>query len=109
MPKQIRLRRLSAEEEQEIRRLARARKEGVELVRRARLIEYVLDHPEVPASRAGMRVIRNWLKKRWRCTTTDCSAGYVAYRRRRRENAQLSIAKHEVLSGIRTDRSIVWS
>jgi transposase len=56
MPKQIRLRTLSAEEEQEVRRLARARKEGVELVRRARLIEYVLEHPEVPASRAGMRV-----------------------------------------------------
>lgn len=56
MAKQIRLRTLSADEEQEIRRLANARKEGVELVRRARLIEYVLDHPEVPATRAGMRV-----------------------------------------------------
>lgn len=56
MPKRIRLRTLNADEEKEIRRIANARKESAELVQRARLIEYVLDHPNVPASTAGIRV-----------------------------------------------------
>lgn len=56
MPKQLKLREVSASEAAEVRRLAHARQEAVEVVRRARLIEYLLDHPEVPASRAGMRV-----------------------------------------------------
>jgi transposase len=56
MPKYIRLREMSESEVAEVRRLARARQEAVELVKRARLIEYVLDHPEVPATRAAMRV-----------------------------------------------------
>jgi transposase len=56
MPKTIRLREVSESEAAEVRRLAHARQEAVELVKRARLIEYLLDHPEVPASRAGMRV-----------------------------------------------------
>jgi len=56
MPKRIRLRALSPDEEREIRRLARGRKEPVEVVQRARLIEYVLKHPEVAASHAGIRV-----------------------------------------------------
>ena len=55
MPKRIMLRAVSAEEKQAVRRLAHARKESVELVRRARLIEYVIEHPEVPVSRAEMR------------------------------------------------------
>jgi transposase len=56
MPKTIKLREVSEREAAEVRRLAHARQEAVELVRRARLIEYLLDHPEVPATRAGMRV-----------------------------------------------------
>ena len=56
MPKQIKLREISASEAAEVRRLANARQKAVEVVRRARLIEYLLDHPEVPASQAGMRV-----------------------------------------------------
>lgn len=56
MPKRVRLRALSPDEVQEIRRLANARKESIEVVRRARLIEYLIEHPEVPASRAGMQV-----------------------------------------------------
>jgi len=56
MPKYIRLREVSEGEAAEVRRLAHARQAAVELVKRARLIEYLLDHPEVPASRAGMRV-----------------------------------------------------
>jgi transposase len=56
MPRQIKLRILSADEEREVRRLANARKESVEMVRRARLIAYLLDHPEVAPSYAGMEV-----------------------------------------------------
>ena len=56
MSKRIVLRKVKAEEEPAVRQLARARKESVELVRRARLIKYLMDHPEVPASRAWMRV-----------------------------------------------------
>jgi transposase len=56
MPKYIKLRAVSESENAEVRRLAHARQEAVEVVRRARLIEYLLDHPEVAASRAGMRV-----------------------------------------------------
>lgn len=56
MPRQIKLRALSADEEREVRRLANARKESVEIVRRARLIAYLLDHPDVPPSYAGMEV-----------------------------------------------------
>jgi len=56
MPKYIKLREVSASEAEQVRRLAHARQGAVEVVRRAQLIEYLLDHPEVPASRAGMRV-----------------------------------------------------
>jgi transposase len=56
MPKYIKLREVGESEEREVRRLAHARQEAAEVVRRAQLIEYLLDHPEVPASRAGMRV-----------------------------------------------------
>lgn len=56
MPRQLKLRVLSADEELAVRRLANARKEAVEIVRRARLIEYLLEHPEVPPSYAGMAV-----------------------------------------------------
>jgi transposase len=56
MSKVIKLREVSESEGAEIRRLAHARPAAVEVVRRARLIAYLLDHPEVPASQAGLRV-----------------------------------------------------
>jgi transposase len=39
-----------------VRKLAHARKESADVVRRARLLEYLLDHPEIPASQAGQAV-----------------------------------------------------
>ena len=56
MPKRIQLRAMSSDEEHAIRKLAHARKESAEVVRRARLLEYLLDHPDVPASHAGQAV-----------------------------------------------------
>lgn len=55
MPKRIRLRTLTAEEEQEIRRLANARSEPVRLVQRAQIIEAMLDAPDLSATEAGIR------------------------------------------------------
>jgi transposase len=55
MAKRIRLRTLTAEEEQEIRRLASARTEPVRLVQRAQIIEAMLDDPELSATEAGIR------------------------------------------------------
>ena len=56
MPQRIRLRTLTTEEEAEIRRLAKSRKEPIRLVQRARVIEAVLDDPSLPASQAGEKV-----------------------------------------------------
>jgi transposase len=56
MPKRIELRALSVSEAQEIRRLAKARQAAASVVQRARLIVYVLEHPELPVSCAGLRV-----------------------------------------------------
>ena len=54
--KRIRLRTLTTEEETEIRRLARSRKEPMQLVQRARLIEAMLNDPTLNATEAGMKV-----------------------------------------------------
>jgi len=56
MPKRIALRTLTIEEEVEIRRLAKSRKEAMRLVQRARVIEAMLDDPGLAASRAGEQV-----------------------------------------------------
>ena len=56
MPKRIALRTLTTEEEAEIRRLAKSRKEPLRLVQRAQIIEAMLDDPSLPASRAGEKV-----------------------------------------------------
>ena len=56
MPKRIALRTLTTEEEAEIRRLAKSRKEPLRLVQRARVIAAMLDDPDLPASRAGEKV-----------------------------------------------------
>ena len=53
MPKRIRLRILTTEEEAEIRRIANSRKEPIRLVQRARVIEAILDDPSIPPSRTG--------------------------------------------------------
>lgn len=56
MPKRIALRTLTTEEEAEIRRLAKSRKEPMRLVQRARVIEAMLDDPSLSASKAGEKV-----------------------------------------------------
>ncbi len=63
MPKRIKLRTLTSEEEQEIRRLAKSRKEPARIVQRAQVIAAMLDDPELAASRAGERAgfrVRQW-------------------------------------------------
>lgn len=62
MPKRIKLRALTTEEETEIRRLAASRKEPMRLVQRAQVIAALLDDSRLPVSRAGeahMRRPRN--------------------------------------------------
>ena len=56
MPKRIKLRTLTSEEEQEIRRLAKSRNESMRIIQRARIIMAMLDNPELAASRAGEQV-----------------------------------------------------
>ena len=56
MPKRIALRTLTTEEEAEIRRLAKSRKEPTRVVQRAQVIEAMLDDPSLAASRAGEKV-----------------------------------------------------
>jgi transposase len=56
MPKRIKLRTLTSEEEQEIRRLAKSRKESMRIIQRARIIMAMLDNSELAASRAGEQV-----------------------------------------------------
>jgi transposase len=56
MPKRIKLRTLTSEEEQEVRRLAKSRKEPMRIIQRARIIMAMLDNSELAASRAGERV-----------------------------------------------------
>jgi transposase len=53
--KRIRLRTLTTEEETEIRRLARSRKEPMRLVQRAGLIEALYDEPNLNATEAGLQ------------------------------------------------------
>jgi len=56
MPKRIALRTLTTEEDAEIRRLAKSRREPARLVQRAKVIEAMLNDPNLPASRAGEKV-----------------------------------------------------
>jgi transposase len=55
MPKRIRLRALTSEEEAEIRQLANSGKNPTRLAKRARIIVEMLDDPELTASAAGLR------------------------------------------------------
>jgi len=56
MPNYVRLRTLTTEETEEIRRLTASRKAPVRLVQRASLIALMLDDPTIPASRAALEV-----------------------------------------------------
>jgi len=56
MPKWIRLRTLTTEEAETIRRLAKSRREPKRLVQRAELIVLMMDDPNLPATQAGLRV-----------------------------------------------------
>jgi transposase len=56
MPRQLRLRELTEEEQGDITRLARSRTAPVRLVQRAKLIQVMLDDPQVPAGQAARQV-----------------------------------------------------
>lgn len=51
----VKVRKLTTEEEAEIRRLANSRKEAIQTVMRARIIALMLDDPELTASDAGLQ------------------------------------------------------
>lgn len=53
MPKRLRLRSVSDGEAQQVRRLAASRTQPARLVQRAKVIEVLLDHAELPAGKAG--------------------------------------------------------
>lgn len=55
MPKWIRLRPLTIEEQSAIKRLAHSRTEPIRLVQRARIIELMVNDPALSASEAGLR------------------------------------------------------
>lgn len=55
MRERVELRTLTAEEEETVRQLAKARKEPIRLVQRARIIVAMLDDPELSATEAGLR------------------------------------------------------
>lgn len=56
MPKKIKLRTLTKEEEQAIRRIANSRKMEIRLVKRAQILVKMLDDPDLPAFKAGQMV-----------------------------------------------------
>jgi len=55
MPKRVRLRQLTTEEQTAIKRLAHSRTEAIRLVQRARIIEMMVNDPALNASEAGLR------------------------------------------------------
>jgi len=55
MPKRVRLRSLTADEQAEVRRLAASRKLPIRLVQRARIIAAMLEDPTLTATQAGFR------------------------------------------------------
>lgn len=54
MSRVLRLREVSAEEAEQIRKLASSRKQPLHLVKRAKIIQSMLDNPKLPADQAGM-------------------------------------------------------
>ena len=54
MSRVLRLREVSAEEEEQIRKLAGSRKQPLHLVKRAKIIQSMMDDPRLPADEAGI-------------------------------------------------------
>ena len=55
MPRQVRLRELTDAEKREIVRLAKSRTEPARRVQRARIIQFMMEEPTLPAAAAGRR------------------------------------------------------
>jgi transposase len=55
MPKRVKLRILTAEEEEQVRRLAKSRTAKARLVQRARIIVQILDEPNLSPTQSGIR------------------------------------------------------
>lgn len=55
MPRQVRLRELTEAEQCEIRRIVNSRTEPVRRVQRAKIIQFMMEEPRLPASAAGGR------------------------------------------------------
>ena len=55
MPKQVQLRELTEGEKQAIARIINSRTEPVRRVQRAKIIQFMLENPKLPASEAGRR------------------------------------------------------
>ena len=85
MPKLLRLRVLSEEEEEEITHLARSRTAPVRLVERARIIERARQGLRVPAIAAAVGVsepvVRTWRAPRGAAGDVPRRAGRRAHRR----------------------------
>jgi len=67
MPKQLQLRELTAGEKQAIARVVNSRTEPVRRVQRAKIIQFMLDDPKLPASEAGRRAgyRSDWPGRAW--------------------------------------------
>lgn len=55
MPKRVRIREVSEEEKQAVRRIARSRTSPARLVQRAKIIEAMMEDPKLPATEAGLK------------------------------------------------------
>jgi len=53
MPRLLRLRAVSSNEAEQIRKLANSRKQPLHLVKRAKVLQFLLDNPRLPAGKAG--------------------------------------------------------
>ena len=70
MSRVLRLRKVSAEESEQVRKLATSRTQPARLVQRARIIQLLLDNPKLPTGEAGRQVGyksnysgRTWVKR----------------------------------------------
>ncbi len=70
MPRVLRLREVSEEEAEQIHKLSVSRKQPLHLVKRAKIIQFLLDNPKLPADKAGMMAGyksrdagRKWVKR----------------------------------------------
>lgn len=56
MPKRIEMREPTADEKQEIERLTKARNTSAHLIKRAKVLQAIIEEPSLPPSKAGQRV-----------------------------------------------------